>query len=270
MLTVALSALASSGVNARSACCTRLPSWPSTSSGTSLGVWVTKKTPTPLERISRTVCAIESRKSLLASLNSRCASSKKNTSFGLSESPTSGRSCEQVGEQPHQERGEQRRPVEDLRQLHQRDDAPTVRRRPASRSAVSNSGSPKKLSAPVSVKAMSSRSSTPAVEEASPPRSFEVALALVGGQVLDDGLQVLEVQQRQALLVRPVEDQVQRGRLGVVEAEHLRQQHRAERGHRGPHRGADALLAGLGPQAQELAPGTRSAPSRRRPRWSAW
>jgi hypothetical protein len=37
-------------VNARTACCTRFPSWPSTSSGTSFGVCVTKKTPTPFER----------------------------------------------------------------------------------------------------------------------------------------------------------------------------------------------------------------------------
>ena len=50
-----LRALASSGVKARRACCTRLPSWPSTSAGTSLGVCVTKKMPTPLERMSRTV-----------------------------------------------------------------------------------------------------------------------------------------------------------------------------------------------------------------------
>ena len=38
----AFTALASRGVKARSACCTRLPSWPSTVSGTSSGFWVTK------------------------------------------------------------------------------------------------------------------------------------------------------------------------------------------------------------------------------------
>ena len=32
----------SRGVKARSACCTRLPSWPSTLSGTSSGFWVMK------------------------------------------------------------------------------------------------------------------------------------------------------------------------------------------------------------------------------------
>src|SRR5262252_7864365 len=48
----------SRGVNARSACCTRLPSWPSTMSGTSSGFCVTKNTPTPFERMSRTTCSI--------------------------------------------------------------------------------------------------------------------------------------------------------------------------------------------------------------------
>ena len=68
------------------------PSWESTSEGTSRGVWVTKKTPTPLERISRTVWAIASRKASEASSKSRCASSKKNTSLGFSRSPASGSS----------------------------------------------------------------------------------------------------------------------------------------------------------------------------------
>ena len=80
----------SRGVNARSACCTRLPSWPSTVSGTSSGFCVTKNTPTPFERISRTTCSIFSCSAFGASANSRWASSKKNTSFGFSGSPISG------------------------------------------------------------------------------------------------------------------------------------------------------------------------------------
>ena len=38
----ARTAFCSAGVKARSACCTRLPSWPSTVAGTSIGFWVTK------------------------------------------------------------------------------------------------------------------------------------------------------------------------------------------------------------------------------------
>ncbi|PQM47707.1 hypothetical protein C1Y40_02078 [Mycobacterium talmoniae] len=55
-----------------------------------MGSWVQKNTPTPLERISLTVCSTCSRNALEASVNSRWASSKKNTSLGLSTSPTSG------------------------------------------------------------------------------------------------------------------------------------------------------------------------------------
>jgi len=85
-----LTAFWSRGVKARSACCTRLPSWPSTVSGTSSGFCVTKNTPTPLERMRRTTCSIFSSSGFGASVNKRCASSKKKTSFGLSGSPTSG------------------------------------------------------------------------------------------------------------------------------------------------------------------------------------
>ena len=49
-----------------------------------------KKIPTPFERISLTVCSILSSNCLGALLNSKCASSKKKTIFGLSKSPTSG------------------------------------------------------------------------------------------------------------------------------------------------------------------------------------
>ena len=98
--TVARNAFASSGVNARSACCTRLPSWPSTSAGTSFGVWVTKKTPTPFERMRRTVWTVDSTNALLASSKRRCASSRKKTSRGLSRSPTSG-SCSKSSATSH-------------------------------------------------------------------------------------------------------------------------------------------------------------------------
>ena len=50
-----------------------------------------------------------------------------------------------------------------------------------------------------------------------PADALEVGLALVGGEVLDDGAQVLGVEQRQVLLVGPVEDQAERRLLGVVE-----------------------------------------------------
>ena len=87
----ALTAFWSRGVKARSACCTRLPNWASTLSGMSSGFCVTKNTPTPLLRTKRTTSSMRSISTFGASANSRCASSKKKTSLGLSRSPTSGR-----------------------------------------------------------------------------------------------------------------------------------------------------------------------------------
>src|SRR5690606_18892553 len=80
----------SRGVKARSACCTRLPSWPRMSVGTSSGNCEQKYTPTPLERMIRTTCSMRWRSAGGASSNSRCASSKMKTSLGRSRSPTSG------------------------------------------------------------------------------------------------------------------------------------------------------------------------------------
>ena len=117
-----------------------------------------------------------------------------------------------------------------------------------SRSAGSNSGSPKKSSPPAASRLTSARRITPGRRRRDAADALEVGLALVGGEVLDDRAQVLGVQQRQALLVGPVEDQPERGLLGVVEVEHLRQQDRAELGERGADRDRRALAA----QREEL------------------
>ena len=80
------------GVKARRACCTRPESWESTEEGTSVGDWVMKNTPTPLERIRRITCSIFSSRALEQSSKSRWASSKKNTIRGRALSPCSGSS----------------------------------------------------------------------------------------------------------------------------------------------------------------------------------
>ena len=129
---VALSALASSGVKARSACCTRLPSWARTSPGTSFGVWVTKKTPTPLDRISRTVWAIASRNVLRRVVEEQVRLVEEEHQLGLVDVADLGQVVEEVRQQPHEERREQPRPVLQLRQLQQRDDPACRRRRRAS------------------------------------------------------------------------------------------------------------------------------------------
>ena len=90
VLAVALTVSLSFGVNARNACCILLPSWPNMFTGMSVGLCVTKYIPTPLLRISLITCSILSTSAFDVSSNSICASSKKNTSLGLSKSPTSG------------------------------------------------------------------------------------------------------------------------------------------------------------------------------------
>ena len=237
-----MSALASFGVAARSWCWMREPSWARTASGTSVGLCVTKKTPTPLERISRTVCAIWSRNALDASLNSRCASSKKKTSFGLSRSPTSGRSWKRSASSHirnvEKSAGRSCRLGSSSIETMPRPSDPTC-----SRSDDSNSGSPKNASAPWPSNAISSRRITPAVALDRPPSSLRSGLPSSLVEVVDDGAQVLQVEQRQAGLVGVVEDQAEAGLLGLVEAQHLAQQDRAERRHRHPQRDAGALPA---------------------------
>ena len=56
----------------------------------SVGLCVMKYNPIPLERINRTICSIFLWNVGFISSNNRCASSKKNTNFGFSRSPTSG------------------------------------------------------------------------------------------------------------------------------------------------------------------------------------
>ena len=122
------SALASSGVNARSACWTRLPSWPRTSAGTSFGVWVTKNTPTPLERISRTVCSTESTNALRRAVEQQVRLVEEEDELGLVEVADLGQRLEQLGQQPHQRGREQLGLVLHRGQLEARDDPAAVGR----------------------------------------------------------------------------------------------------------------------------------------------
>ncbi len=237
-----LSALASSGVKARRACWTRLPSWASTPAGTSLGDCVTKKTPMPFERMSRTVCSMACRNALLASLKSRCASSKKKTSFGLSRSPSSGRSWKRSAS-IHMRNVEKSCGRSWTWGSSRQEIIPLPSAAVRSRSLVSNSGSPKKSPAPWSSKVMRLRRMTPGRRAREAAEVLEVGLALVGGQVGDDGAQVLEVEQGEAVLVGVVEDQPEAALLRVVEAEDLAEQGRAEARDRGADRDAVALAA---------------------------
>ncbi len=178
-----------------------------------------------------------------ASRKSRCASSKKKTSDGLLGVAELGQVVEQVGQQPHQEGREQRRPVLQVRQLDQRDDPAAVLGRRGSGRRSRTRARRRTASAPWSANTISSRRITPAVAEDRPPSSLSSGLPSSPRQVLDDRAQVGQVEQGEAGPVGVVEDQPEGGLLGLVEPEHLGEQGRAERRHRRPQRDARALAA---------------------------
>ena len=130
------------------------------------------------------------------------------------------------------------------------------------RSAVSSSGSPKNASAPCWSSSTILRSSTPAVADESPPMPLSSALPSVAGEVLQHRAQVVEVDQRESGLVGVVEHEGERRRLRLVGAEHLGQELRAERRHRGAHRHAGRR----GRRARGTTPDGRSASTRPRAR----
>ena len=134
-----------------------------------------KNTPTPLERMSRTVWATCSTNSFGASANSRCASSKKKTSFGLSRSPASG-SVSNSSARSHIRNVENSLgrswTAASSRQLMTPRPSGAVR---MSESMVT-SGSPKNASASCCVSSTSLRSRTPAVADERPPMVLSSAL----------------------------------------------------------------------------------------------
>ena len=89
------------------------------------------------------------------------------------------------------------------------------------RSSGLSSGSPKKVSPPSASRLTRARRITPAVVARHRAKRLEFRLALVTGQVLDHRAQILQVQQRQTLLVGPVEDQAERRFLSLVEPQHF-------------------------------------------------
>ena len=165
----------SRGVNARSACCTRLPSWPRMSPGTSSGNCEQKYTPTPLERMSRTTCSTRCCSAGGASSNSRCASSKTNTSLGWSRSPTSG-NCSNSSDNSHSKKLEYSRgfstSVSAARML--------ITPRPSGarriRSASSSAGSPKNIPPPSDSSRSSARMIAPTDGVLTSPYAVEMAL----------------------------------------------------------------------------------------------
>ena len=133
----------------------------------SVGSCEQKNTPTPLDRISFTVCSTWSRNAFDASSNSRCASSKINTSSGLSASPFSGRSWNSSAS-THMRNVENStgRVAWSPSSTSEIVPFPSTTLR---RSAGSSSGSPKNVSPPLFDRFTKERRMTPAVCDDTPP-----------------------------------------------------------------------------------------------------
>ena len=238
---------ASCGVNARRACSTRLPSWARTLGGMSVGAWVAKYTPTPFERMRRTVRSTCSISASDASSKRRCASSKKKAQLRLRQVADLGQDRVQLGEHPEHERAEQARLVHDVRQLEDADDAPAPSAVVRRRSRDVELGLAEEDVGALLLEGHD-RADQHAERRARHPAVVgQDRLALVGAEVLQGRRQVGQVEQRQGVVVAVLEDERQDRGLGVVQVEHLAQQQRAEAVDGRPDLGAE-----LAAQRQEL------------------
>ena len=162
--------------------------------------------------------------------------------LGLVDVADLGQVVEQVGQQPHQERREDGRPVLEVGQLDEVDQAAAVGRGLEELRRLELRLTEERLG-PLVLEADQLAQDDAGGGGGQAAEQLEVGLALVAGQPLHDRAQVGQVEEREALLVGVVEDQAEAGLLGVVEAEHLREQDRPERRHGHPQRDAGALAA---------------------------
>ena len=150
---------------------------------------------------------------------------------------------EEVREQPHEEGREERRPVLEVGQLEQADDAAPVVGEPQEVLGLELGLAEEHVGALRLEGDQLAQDDTRGLRGESAD-ALELGLALlVTGEELQDRAQVREVEERQPGLVAVVEDQPQRGLLRLVEPEHLGEQRRPEGRHRHSHRYADALAA---------------------------
>ncbi len=146
-----------------------------------------------------------------------------------------GQVVEEVGQQPHQERREEQRFVLDRGQFQDRDDAPSVGRRPQQVGRV-ELGLAEEVRHALRLEGGQRAQDHPGRGGGQAADVLQLGPALVGDQERDDRPEVLEVDQLQALGVGVVEDQAEGLLLGPVELQHLGEQDRAEAGDGGPHR----------------------------------
>ena len=227
----------------------RLPSWPSTSAGMSFGVCVMKNTPTPLERISRTVWVTESMNALRRLVEQQVCLVEEEDELRLVDIADLGERLEQLGEQPHQRGREELGPLLHGRQLEARDQ-PAAVGRGAQEIGDLELRLAEELVAPTILEPDERAQEHADRRRREAPDAGELGLALVRGEEREQRTQVGEVEDRQLLLVGVAEDQVEALLLRVVRAEHLAEQLRAEvrdgrtHGHAGPDPAEREVLDG--------------------------
>ncbi len=148
-----------------------------------------------------------------------------------------GEDLEQLRQQVHEERGEQRRLVDDSRHLEQADDPASVRR------DAQEVGHFELGLAEEDVGALVGEGDELAEDDSrggggEPAEVLELRLALVAGQVGEHGPQVRQIDQRESVRIGVVEHETEARLLRLIEAEHLAQQQRPEPRHRRPYRNA--------------------------------
>ena len=177
-----------------------------------------------------------------------------------------GKLLEELGDDPHEHRRPEPRPVLHRGQLEARDDSAPVGRR------AHEVGDVELRLAEEVVSATLLEADERAEQDADgrgrePADASELVLARVGVEEREQRAQVREIEERKPLLVGVVEDEREALLLGLVRAEDLREQERSEVGHRGSHRNARADSA----EREVLDREARQEPIRSRaPRRASW
>src|SRR5215210_4083287 len=209
--------------------------------------------------MSLTVCTTDSRNASVASAKSRCASSKKNTSFGFGRSPTSG-SCSKSSASSHIRTVEKSFGRSWTAASSRQETTPRPSGAVRIRSAISSCGSPKNSVPPPSSSETRERSNTPIV--AADP--LQLGLPLGGVEERQERAKVREVDDREPLLVRVTKDEREALLLRLVRVEHLGKEERPEVRDRGADGDAgadraDREVLGRESRGSPVLPGLRGA-----------
>ena len=127
---------------------------------------------------------------------------------------------EQVGQHPHQEGGEHHRASRLVTQFQQRDDTAALSVDPQEIRGVDLRLTEERVTA-LGLEIDQGAKDHPGRLRRHPADRLELLLALIAGEMGDHRAQILQIQQRQPLLVGPVEDQAEGGLLGCVEPQNL-------------------------------------------------